>query len=218
MNRGPLAFTLMNTFLQENIPMNLDVPDVRQMRERLVELVLQYAFRYSETPGFKLAHGGMSPFYFNCKKVTLDPEGQYLIGHLLFEALSGLRVDAVGGLTLGADALANAAAYTSWIKGRPIQSFIVRKARKDHGIVASIEGKVKAGDRVVVLDDVVTTGASTLQAISACREAGFEILGAIALVDRQELNGRENIEKEVPFFKALVACEEVMGLYRQTQG
>lgn len=194
--------------------MNPDVPGIDKMRARLIELVLEHAFQYSETPGFKLAHGGTSPFYFNCKRVTLDPEGQYLIGNLLFEALSGLRVDAVGGLTLGADALANAAAYTSWLKGRPIQSFIVRKSRKDHGIVASIEGKVKAGNSVVVLDDVVTTGASTLQAVSACREAGFEILGALALVDRQELSGRENIEKEVPFFKALVTCDEVMRLYR----
>ena len=179
-------------------------------------LSFEYAFQYSETPGFKLAHGGTSPFYFNCKKVTLDPEGQFLIGNLVFEALSDLRVDGVGGLTLGADALANAAAYTSWLRSRPIQSFIVRKARKDHGVVASIEGKVKAGSRVVVLDDVVTTGASTLQAVSACREAGFEILGALALVDRQELNGRENIEKEVPFLKALVTCEEVMRLYRRS--
>jgi orotate phosphoribosyltransferase len=188
------------------------------MRQRLVELVFEYAFQYSETPGFKLAHGGTSPFYFNCKKVTLDPEGLYLIGNLLFEALNGLNVEGVGGLTLGADALANAAAYTSWLKGRPFQSFIVRKKQKDHGIVASVEGKVKAGNRVVVLDDVVTTGASTLQAISACREAGFEILGAIALVDRQEMNGRANIEKEVPFLKALVTCDEVMGLYRKTTG
>ncbi|MDR3566584.1 MAG: orotate phosphoribosyltransferase [Syntrophobacteraceae bacterium] len=198
--------------------MNLNVQDSDKMRKRLVQLVFEYAFQYSETPGFKLAHGGTSPFYFNCKKVTLDPEGQYLIGHLLFEALRGLNVDGVGGLTLGADALANAAAYTSWLQGSPFQSFIVRKARKDHGIVASIEGKMKAKDRVVVLDDVVTTGASTLQAVSACREAGFEILGAIALVDRQEMNGRENIEKEVPFLKALVTCEEVMGLYRKTNG
>ncbi len=196
--------------------MNFENRDIPKMRERLTELVFRYAFQYSENPGFKLAHGGTSPFYFNCKKVTLDPEGQYLIGNLIFEALSDLELDGVGGLTLGADALANAAAYTSWLRGRPVQSFIVRKSRKDHGVIASIEGKVKAGNRVVVLDDVVTTGASTIQAISACRRAGFEILGALALVDRQELNGRQNIEKEVPFLKALVTCEEVMRIHRQT--
>jgi orotate phosphoribosyltransferase len=200
----------------EKTPMNLEAVDIDKMRKRLVELVIEYAFQYSERPSFKLAHGGMSSFYFNCKKVTLDPEGQYIIGNLIFEALSAFEPAGVGGLTLGADALANAAAYTSWVKGKPFESFIVRKKQKDHGIVAAIEGKVKAGDRVVVLDDVVTTGASTLQAIAACREAGFAILGALALVDRQEMNGRKNIEKEVPFLKSLVTCEEVMAVYRKS--
>lgn len=193
--------------------MELQTPDIEKMRKRLVELVLEYAFQYSETSGFKLAHGGTSRFYFNCKRVTLDPEGQYLVGNLVFEALSELRVDAVGGLTLGADPVANATAYTSWLRGRPIQSFIVRKTRKDHGIIGAIEGKVKAGDRVAVLDDVVTTGASTLQAVAACKEAGLEIVGVLALVDRQEMNGRENIEKQVPCFKALVTRDDVMRLY-----
>jgi orotate phosphoribosyltransferase len=118
----------------------------------------------------------MSPFYFDCKKVPLDPEGQYLIENLFIEALGDLQVEGMGGHTPG----------------------------------PTLGGNVKAGDRVVVLDDVVTTGASTLQAISACRKADFEILGALALVDRQELNGRENIEREVPFLKALVTCDEVM--------
>jgi len=127
-------------------------------------------------------------------------------------------VGAVGGLTLGADPIANATAYSSWLKGRPIQSFVVRKTQKDHGIIAAIEGKVKAGDRVAVVDDVVTTGGSTLQAISACREAGLEIAGAITLVDRQEMNGRENIERQVPYFKALVTRDDVMRVYRALEG
>ncbi len=190
------------------------VTDSEKMRNRLIELILDYTFQYSETPKFKLAHGGTSRFYFNCKRITLDPEGQYLIGNLVFEAVKDLGINAIGGLTLGADAIANATAYSSWLKGRPIQSFIVRKTQKDHGIIAPIEGKVKAGDRVVVVDDVVTTGGSTLQAIAACRQAGFEIAGVVALVDRQEMNGRENIEKEAPNFKALVTRDEVMDLYR----
>ncbi len=190
------------------------VTDSEKMRNRLIELILDYTFQYSETPKFKLAHGGTSRFYFNCKRITLDPEGQYLIGNLVFEAVKDLGINAIGGLTLGADAIANATAYSSWLNGRPIQSFIVRKTQKDHGIIAPIEGKVKAGDRVVVVDDVVTTGGSTLQAIAACRQAGFEIAGVVALVDRQEMNGRENIEKEAPNFKALVTRDEVMDLYR----
>lgn len=189
--------------------------DIEKMRSRLLELILAYTFQYSETPTFKLAHGGTSQFYFNCKKLTLDPEGQYLIGNLVFDAISDLQVNAVGGLTLGADPIANATAYSSWLRGRPIQSFVVRKARKDHGIIASIEGKVKAGDRVAVVDDVVTTGGSTLQAISACRVAGLDIVVALALIDRQEMNGRENIEREVPYFKALVTRDDVMRIYRK---
>ena len=194
--------------------MEPEIPDIEKMRNRLLELILEYAFQYSETPAFKLAHGGTSRFYFNCKRITLDPEGQYLVGNLVFEAVKDFGISAIGGLTLGADPIANATAYSSWLKGRPIQSFIVRKTSKDHGIIAAIEGKVTAGDRVVVVDDVVTTGGSTLQAISACRQAGLDIVGVLTLIDRQEMNGRENIEKQIPNFKALFTRDEVMRMYR----
>lgn len=85
--------------------MEPQIPDIEKMRKRLLQLILEYAFQYSETPAFKLAHGGTSHFYFNCKRITLDPEGQYLIGNLVFEALKDLGISAVGGLTLGADPL-----------------------------------------------------------------------------------------------------------------
>ena len=194
--------------------MEPQIPDIEKMRNRLLELILEYAFQYSETPAFKLAHGGTSQFYFNCKRITLDPEGQYLVGNLVFDAVKDLGISAIGGLTLGADPIANATAYSSWLRGLPIQSFIVRKTSKDHGIIAAIEGKIRAGDRVAVVDDVVTTGGSTLQAISACRQAGLEIVGVLTLVDRQEMNGRENIEKQIPNFKALFTRDEVMRIYR----
>lgn len=185
------------------------------MKERLKELILEHAFRFSETPSFKLVHGGVSQFYFNCKRVTLDPEGQYLIGNLIFDSLQGLRVQAVGGLTLGADPIADATAYTSWLKGQPIQAFVVRKKPKEHGTESLIEGKVEAGDRVVVVDDVVTTGGSTLQAIAACRKAGLDVVKAVVLVDRQEMNGRESILSEVPELEALVTRDEIMELYNR---
>jgi orotate phosphoribosyltransferase len=185
------------------------------MKDRLKELVLEYAFQYSETPSFKLVHGGVSHYYFNCKRVTFDPEGQYLIGNLIFQAIRDLGIQAIGGLTLGADPIADAVAYTSWVERRPIQAFVVRKKQKDHGIVSLIEGKVSPGDRVVVVDDVVTTGGSTLQAIQACRQAGLEVVKAVVLVDRQEMNGRENILKEVPDLEALVTRDEIMELYRK---
>lgn len=185
------------------------------MKERLQQLILEHAFRFSETPSFKLVHGGMSQFYFNCKMVTLDPEGQVLIGNLVYGAVKDAHVQAVGGLTLGADPMANATAYASWLRNDPIQSFVVRKKQKEHGAGKLIEGKVKPGDRVAVLDDVVTTGGSTLQAIAACRDAGLQVVKVVVLVDRQEMNGRENIMKEVPYVEALITRDEIMELYRK---
>ncbi len=190
--------------------------DFENMRKRLIQLILKYAFQYADEPKFKLAHGGTSQFYFNCKRITLDPEGQYLVGNLVFEAVRKLEISAVGGLTLGADPIANATAYSSWLRGQPLQAFVVRKEQKDHGIPAKIEGKVKAGDRVVVLDDVVTTGGSTLKAIAACRQHALDIAAVVTLVDRQEMNGRQNIEREVPRFISLVTRDEVMEIYRAT--
>ena len=186
-----------------------------KMKERLKQLVLENAFQYSEVPVFKLVHGGLSQFYFNCKQVTLDPEGQYLIGNLIFAAIRNLSVKAIGGLTLGADPIANAVAYTSWLQGNPVQSFVVRKKPKDHGTASLIEGRVQAGERVVVVDDVVTTGGSTLQAIAACRQAGLEVVKVVVLVDRQEMQGRENILKEVPDVEALITVDDIMEMYRQ---
>lgn len=188
------------------------------MKNRLKELILEHAFRYSDTPSFKLVSGAVSQFYFNCKRVTLDPEGQYLIGNLAYQAVRDLQIRAIGGLTLGADPIANAVAYTSWVERQPIQSFVVRKKQKDHGTASLIEGKVSPGDRVVVVDDVVTTGGSTLQAIAACRTSGFEVAKVVVLVDRQEMNGMENILKEVPEVEALVTRDEIMEMYRKRQG
>ena len=195
--------------------MEMKPQELKHMRRRLIELIIEYAFQFSETPSFKLVHGGLSNFYFNCKRVTLDPEGQYLIGNLVFDAVRESGIQAIGGLTLGADAIATAAAYASWLRGRPIQSFVVRKKQKDHGTASLIEGKVGPGDRVAVVDDVITTGGSTLQAIGACREAGLEVVEAVVLVDRQEMNGREAILKEAGRVKALVTREEVMEIYRK---
>ncbi len=189
--------------------------DTDRMQARLKRLVLERAFQYSEQATFRLVSGAMSRFYFNCKKVTLDPEGQYLIGNLFFQAVRHLEVQGIGGLTLGADPIASAVAYTSWVQQRPIQSFVVRNKPKEHGTAGLIEGNVHAGDRVVVVDDVITTGGSTLQAIEACRQAGLEVVRVVVLVDRQEMNGRENISKEVPDLVALVTRDEIMSLYEE---
>ncbi|ROQ93330.1 orotate phosphoribosyltransferase [Desulfosoma caldarium] len=194
--------------------------DVEAMRRRLKEKILEQAFQVADTPVFKLVSGAMSRFYFNCKRVTLDPEGQVLIGNLIFDLVKDLRIQGIGGLTLGADPIANAVSYTSWMRGKPIQAFVVRKAQKEHGIPARLEGNVHEGDRVVVVDDVITTGGSTLQAIRACKASGIHVVRVVVLVDRQEMNGRENILQEVEAVDALVLRDDIMALHeaRQREG
>ncbi|MGD2064512.1 MAG: orotate phosphoribosyltransferase [Nitrospirota bacterium] len=178
-------------------------------RERLITLLLERSFRYRPEAPFTLASGRASPYYFNCKTTLYHPEGMRLVGRLLFAAVRGLHPAGVGGLTLGADPLAYACAYTSGLEGQPIEAFVVRKEPKDHGTRLPIEGNVAAGDRVVVVDDVITTGGSTLKAIEACRAAGLEVVGCGVLVDRQE-GGREAIEAAGVSVTALVTRDEVM--------
>ena len=178
-------------------------------KARLIALLLERAFRYRPEAPFTLASGRTSPYYFNCKTTVYHPEGMRLVGRLLFAAIRELDPAAVGGLTLGADPLAYACAYTSFLEGQPIEAFVVRKEPKDHGTRLPIEGNVAAGDRVVVVDDVITTGGSTLKAIDACRAAGLQVVGCCVLVDRQE-GGREAIAAAGVPVTALVTRDEVM--------
>jgi orotate phosphoribosyltransferase len=136
-----------------------------------------------------------------------------LIGSLVFEMLADSGVTAAGGLTLGADPIANALSVISFQKGRPIKSFIVRKDVKDHGIKNAVEGNVKPGERVAIIDDVITTGGSTITAIERAREAGLVIDRVIALIDREE-GGRENILSHVPRVDAVLTRTEIMAWYR----
>jgi orotate phosphoribosyltransferase len=183
------------------------------MKERLIELVLERAFKYSEEPVFKLVSGRMSNYYFNCKAVTLHPEGMHLIGNIIFEMIKDSGAKGIGGLTLGADPVADAVAYTSFLKGRPIEAFVVRKSAKSHGTKQWIEGNIRGGDKVVIVDDVITTGKSTIEAINKAKEAGLDVIKVIALVDRQE-GGRENIEALGHRVEAVITREEVMALYK----
>lgn len=165
-------------------------------RERLIGLIKTRSYQYSENPPFKLSSGGYSNFYFNLKKTTFSPEGQYLIGKILFEKIKelSLEADAIGGLTMGADPIALAVARYSFDRGEPIEAFTIRKEPKGHGTMLQIEGNIKKGDRVIIIDDVITTGASTIKAVNAAREFGFDIQSVIVLLDRFERNGRQNIE------------------------
>ena len=187
---------------------------IDKMKARLIEIIIEKSFQYRDNPPFTLASGKTSNFYFNCKPTTLDPEGMNLIGGILFKMLPDADVTATGGLTLGADALANALAGISYQQGKPIKAFIVRKDVKDHGTKSAIEGGVQAGERVVILDDVITTGGSTITAIEKAKGAGLVIDRVIAFIDREE-GGRENILAHIPRVDAVVTRSEIMAVYKK---
>lgn len=165
-------------------------------KERLIEIVKERSYQYSSEPKFKLASGAVSKFYFNMKKTTQSPEGMYLVGKLVFEKIKEIKLHpaAIGGLTLGADPIAYAVAMYSYTVGEPIEAFVIRKEPKGHGLKLPIEGNVSPGDHVIIIDDVVTTGGSTIKAMNVARENGLIIDAVIVLVDRCEQNGRKNIE------------------------
>ena len=188
-----------------------------ELRARLAQMIVERTFRYSDDPPFTLASGKQSNFYFNCKPTTLDPEGMNLIGNIIFDMLEDSQISAVGGLTLGADPMANAVSIISYQRNRPIKAFIVRKDVKGHGTRSAIEGNVGKGERVAILDDVITTGQSTLIAIERAREAGLLVDRVIALIDREEEHGRENIEKEVRRVDAVFTRTDIMALHEREQ-
>lgn len=161
-------------------------------KHALVELL---AKRSARRGSFTLASGRQSSLYIDARLTTMSPEGLSLIGPLALEALAdvGWHVDSVGGLTLGADPIAYAISYASAQAGKPIRAFTVRKEAKAHGTGKLIEGPFQPGDRVAVVEDVITTGASALRAAEAVQREGGTVVGVLALVDREE-GGREAIE------------------------
>jgi orotate phosphoribosyltransferase len=179
------------------------------MKQELIEFICRKSFQYSQKPIFKLVSGRMSQFYINCKPTTLHPRGMFLVGHLMFEAIKDKDVSAVGGLTFGADPIAVATAFASELGGKPIKAFSIRKTQKDHGIVKWIEGDITPGERVVIIDDVATTGGSTIKAIERARAEGMEVVKAVILVDRQE-GGLENIRQHVEDVAAIITRDELM--------
>jgi orotate phosphoribosyltransferase len=171
-------------------------------RETLRQLLQARSYRYSPDKPFKLASGRISPYYIDCRPVTHSAQGLFLIGEIFWELLRDQEVEAAGGLTMGADPLAHALALTSYLKGRPLNAFSVRKAPKEHGAGGLVVGDVQPGDRVVVLEDVVTTGGSTLKAIKAAQDFGLQVLRVLILVDRQE-GGREAVAAVIPRVEAV---------------
>jgi orotate phosphoribosyltransferase len=159
-------------------------------RQELLQLLARKSFRLGE---FKLSFGGTSDYYVDCRTTTLDAPGAQLTGQVFLGEIRarGWKPRAIGGLTMGADPIVVAVAVTSG----DISGFLVRKSEKQHGTGQRIEGFREQGAPVVIVDDVCTTGASTVQAIEAAREFGFQILGVMCLVEREEAKGRPNVER-----------------------
>jgi orotate phosphoribosyltransferase len=174
-------------------------------REELLRLLATKSFRPGE---FKLSSGGTSDYYIDCRTTTLDARGAQLTGEVFIEEIEGRgwKPQAIGGLTMGADPIVVAAAVVSGT----LNGFLVRKAEKQHGTGQRIEGFREKGAPVVIVDDVCTTGASTVQAIEAAREFGFEVVGVMCLVEREEAGGRASVEKAAvpaPFVAVFTANE-----------
>jgi orotate phosphoribosyltransferase len=155
-------------------------------RARLIELIKLRSFQ--EGPEFKLASGKMSTFYFNMKPTMLDSEGAYLIASLILDQLEGIEADLIGGLEMGAVPIASSVAAIAYTQGRELPAFFVRKQAKEHGTQSLVEGLAKGssmtGKKVIVVEDVTTTGGSALKAADALRAAGAEIIRVITIVDR----------------------------------
>jgi orotate phosphoribosyltransferase len=174
-------------------------------RQKLLSTLAHKSFRLGE---FKLSSGGTSDYYIDCRTTTLDAKGSRLAGEVFLEEIRqrGWKPRAIGGLTMGADPIVVAVSVVSG----ELDGFLVRKAEKQHGTGQRIEGFRDKGARVVIVDDVCTTGASTVQAIAAAREYGFEVVGVICLVEREEAKGRPHVEKAAapaPFVSIFTASD-----------
>jgi len=184
-------------------------------RQELLRLLATNSFRLGE---FKLSSGATSDYYVDCRTTTLHPRGSQLTGQVFLEEIQsrGWKPRAIGGLTMGADPIVVAVAVTSG----EIHGFLVRKSEKAHGTGQRIEGFREKGARVVIVDDVCTTGASTIQAVEAARDFGFEIAGAMCLVEREEARGRPAVEKAAApaEFVSIFTAADIRREYLKLQG
>jgi orotate phosphoribosyltransferase len=183
--------------------------------QQLLALLSRISFRLGS---FKLASGATSDYYIDCRTTTLHAEGGRLTGHAILELLekNDIRADAVGGLTMGADPIvSNVATASAWRalsdpNATLLHGFLVRKAEKAHGTGRRIEGFCEEGARVVIVDDVCTTGGSTIHAIEAAQQAGMTVAAVVCIVEREEANGRPAVEAAAagaPFLRLFTASE-----------
>jgi orotate phosphoribosyltransferase len=180
------------------LELGLDTEGTRRIREIAGEVG---AFLTGE---FTLTSGKKSNYYIDGKKITLSPEGAYLVGKAIFDELIKTGVDAIGGVATGAYPIVTAVALVSHLEGKPIPAFIVREVTKEHGTMRKIEGHLKQGSRVAIVDDVLTTGGSVSRAIEAVEAAKCKVVKVIVLVDRHE-GGSDRLKKEGYDFTTLLS-------------
>lgn len=178
-------------------------------RERLKQILIELSY---EKRRVTLASGRESDFYFDGKQTTLHAEGGYLVGRIFYETIKDVEeAEAVGGITLGADPIATATSIAAHLDGRNLHAFIIRKEPKGHGTGQWLEGRknLPPGTKVVIVEDVVTTGGSSMKAVRRAEEEGLVVLGIVTLVDREE-GGRENIELEGYWLRAIFTKSELV--------
>ncbi len=181
---------------------------MHSLKQRLAHLLLDKSYKEGN---FILASGKKSEYYFDCRQTALHPEGAWLIGSLFFEMIKNLPIVGVGGMTLGSDPLITATSVISWEKGRPLNGFIVRKESKGHGTNQYVEGlaNFNQGDKVVLLEDVVTTGGSILTACQRAEAVGLEVIQICSVLDREE-GGREKLQQAGYSLAALFNRKELV--------
>ena len=167
---------------------------------------------------FTLASGKSSTYYIDCKLTTLDPQGAVLVGHTVLDALeaAGIEADAIGGPPIGAHPIVAAVAAISHLRGKPLPAFLIRKEAKSHGLEKQIEGPVPPGARVVIIDDVCTSGGSTIQALDAVKNAGYQIVAVMSLVDREQ-GGSEKLRQRYTYLPIFTAREILEGVISEAE-
>src|SRR3954451_222597 len=184
--------------------------EIGAARARLRDIIHQRSFGRGD---IKLASGRVSDFYFNLKPAMLDAEGAALLAQLTLDALAGENIHYIGGLEMGAVPIARAGAQLSFMTGAPMQAFFVRKKPKEHGAKLSVEGlmpgETLAGKRVVIVEDVTTTGGSAMKAVEAARDAGAEIAFVLTIVDREE-GASETFAAQALDFRAIYRASEFL--------
>jgi orotate phosphoribosyltransferase len=179
--------------------------------ERLLQAIVETSFHFSTEPVYPLASGALSKYYIDCKKALSYPDVRELIGDLIVDQVLFDDVDAVGGLALGAYPVAVAVSDAVYRKlGKTIRAFVVRKEPKAHGLKKHIEGDVGPGDKVLIVDDVITSGNSTVDAIVKSRDEGLNVVRAVVLIDRQELRGAQTIKESGTPFTTLFTLTDLI--------